>query len=208
MTLTSSVPVRFASSAPGERAASPGAAGACPDNAAAKSSRVIRPAGPLPATFARSMPASRARRRVAGEAMTRPPPEAGGAAFGAVPWPLLRGAVAATVAAAVTAGAPAGGAAGAAGDSAAAAESVSNTISSEPTLTISPGAPLTVSTRPVTGAGTSTAALSVITSAMSWSSLTRSPTLTCQATISASTVPSPRSGILKTYRLIATPSPS
>ncbi len=43
----------------------------------------------------------------------------------------------------------------------------SNTISGEPTATLSPGAPLTDSTRPLTGAGTSTAALSVITSTMS-----------------------------------------
>jgi hypothetical protein len=77
-------------------------------------------------------------------------------------------------------------------------ESVSKTTSSEPTGTMSPGAALRASTRPLTGAGTSTAALSVITSAMIWSSSTRSPTLTCQATTSASTVPSPRSGILNT----------
>ncbi len=63
---------------------------------------------------------------------------------------------------------------------------------------MSPGPPVSDTTRPVTGAGTSTAAFSVITSAMTWSSVIWSPTLTCQATISASTVPSPRSGILKT----------
>jgi hypothetical protein len=63
---------------------------------------------------------------------------------------------------------------------------------------MSPGTPVSDSTRPVTGAGTSTAAFSVMTSAMIWSSVTASPTFTCQATISASTVPSPRSGILNT----------
>src|SRR5260370_1126061 len=43
----------------------------------------------------------------------------------------------------------------------------SNTISGEPTATLSPGAPVIDTTRPLTGAGTSTAALSVITSTMS-----------------------------------------
>src|SRR5439155_13109461 len=40
--------------------------------AAARSSRRMRPPGPDPATVARSIPASRARRRFAGDAMTRP----------------------------------------------------------------------------------------------------------------------------------------
>ena len=52
--------------------------------------------------------------------------------------------------------------------------------------------------RPVTGAGISTAAFSVMTSHITWSSCTRSPGFTCQATTSAETVPSPRSGILNT----------
>ena len=42
----------------------------------------------------------------------------------------------------------------------------SNTISGEPTATLSPGFPVTEMTLPLTGAGTSTAALSVITSTM------------------------------------------
>ena len=46
--------------------------------------------------------------------------------------------------------------------------------------------------------GISTAAFSVMTSHITWSSCTRSPGFTCQATTSAETVPSPRSGILKT----------
>jgi hypothetical protein len=37
-------------------------------------------------------------------------------------------------------------------------------MSGEPTAILSPGEPLTDTTRPLTGAGTSTAALSVITS--------------------------------------------
>src|SRR5271163_3217428 len=40
--------------------------------AAARSSRRMRPPGPDPVTVARSMPASRARRRLAGDAMTLP----------------------------------------------------------------------------------------------------------------------------------------
>src|SRR3989440_7093186 len=85
---------------------------------------------------------------------------------------------------------------------------VSNTISSEPTGTMSPGEPVVESTRPLTGAGTSTAAFSVITSTTTSSSATVSPGLTRQLTISASTVPSPRSGSLKTYLLTAPPSPA
>jgi hypothetical protein len=53
-------------------------------------------------------------------------------------------------------------------------------------------------TKPETGEVISTVALSVITSTIGWSSSTVSPTLTRQATISASAVPSPTSGSLKT----------
>ena len=99
-------------------------------------------------------------------------------------------------------------AAGAGVACAAASGFVSNTISSEPTGTMSPGEPVVESTRPPTGAGTSTAALSVITSTNTSSSATVSPGLTRQLTISASTVPSPRSGSLKTYLLTPPPSPA
>src|SRR5579862_7527980 len=44
--------------------------------------------------------------------------------------------------------------------------SVSNTINSDPTGTMSPGPPVVERTRPLTGAGSSTAAFSVITSTM------------------------------------------
>src|ERR1700722_6623089 len=40
--------------------------------AVCKSARMIRPPGPEPATVVRSMPASLARRRLAGDVMTRP----------------------------------------------------------------------------------------------------------------------------------------
>ncbi len=51
-------------------------------------------------------------------------------------------------------------------------------------------------TLPATGLSISTVALSVIMSASCWSSAIVSPTLTCQATISASAMPSPMSGSL------------
>src|SRR5450631_2815555 len=121
--------------------------------AATKSPRKMRPPGPLPAMLAKSIPASRARRRFAGEAITRP--DRGGAG-------------------AVTAGSVAAGAAGTTGIAAAALAAGagsapaanSNTINGEPTATLSPGSPVIDTTRPLTGAGTSTAALSVITSTM------------------------------------------
>ena len=50
------------------------------------------------------------------------------------------------------------------------------------------------STLPATGEGISTVALSVITSAMDWSSATMSPGCTCQVTSSTSAMPSPISG--------------
>jgi hypothetical protein len=52
--------------------------------------------------------------------------------------------------------------------------------------------------RPETGEGISTVALSVITSASTWSSWTSSPTLMCHSTSSTSAMPSPMSGILIT----------
>src|ERR1700722_10099008 len=48
----------------------------------AKSVRKIRPPGPEPATVVRSMPASLARRRLAGEGMNRPGRATGGGAAG------------------------------------------------------------------------------------------------------------------------------
>src|SRR5258707_1414933 len=110
---------------------------------------MIRPPGPEPATVVRSMPASLARRRFAGDVITRPARAMDTTAAG----------VAAAAGAAEAGAAIVGGAV---------APSVnSNTISGEPTATLSPGAPVADTTRPLTGAGTSTAALSVITSTMS-----------------------------------------
>ena len=147
-----------------------------------RSSGVMRPPVPLPAIAARSTPASWARRRVAGEARTDAEGTGDAGAAGA-------------------AAPPAGTA-----DLAVPVSVVSKVASSDPTAMTSPGLPLMVSTRPLTGAGISTTALSVDISTSGWSSLTTSPGFTCQATISAETVPSPRSGSLKTWRLIDSPS--
>jgi hypothetical protein len=178
----------------------------------------IRPAMPVPETVVRSSPASAARRRLAGEAMMRlcvpvpfafapEPADCAAAAtccFSDVAGDLCGGAPpdATSVARRCGASGSAGGGAGvfAAGAAPAAADvaSVSNTTSSEPTATMSPGCPVIERIRPVTGAGISTAAFSVMTSHITWSSCTRSPGFTCHATTSAETVPSPRSGILNT----------
>src|SRR5580704_6484348 len=124
-----------------------------------KSARTIRPPGPEPATVVRSMPASLARRRLAGEVMTRPGRRAGTAAAGLVRAPADADAAAAGAAAGAGAEDAGGAGAGAATvASAGLAPSLnSNTISGEPTATLSPGAPVTDTTRPLTGAGTSTA---------------------------------------------------
>ncbi len=169
-----------------------------------KSSRTMRPFGPEPRTCDRSIPASCARLRIAGEVATRP-------SRSADPLPELapladRGALApervAWGAGALGAERAAAGTGALAAVCACPPSSVSNTMSSEPTGTDSPGLPVVETTLPLTGEGTSTAALSVITSTMTSSSATTSPGFTRQATISAWTVPSPRSGSLNTCRLI------
>ena len=108
------------------------------------------------------MPASCARRRLAGEVMIRPPTGAADAAATGAAASGVRVAGRAAGAEALCVGLAAGGLAAAA----VAAGAVSNTMSGEPTAILSPGAPRMESTRPLTGAGTSTAALSVITSTM------------------------------------------
>ena len=102
--------------------------------------------------------------------------------------------------AAAVAGAAAGAAAAAAGFAASAfrlpAPSISRRISSAPTASDSPTLPPSATTVPCTGDGISTVALSVMTSARIWSSVTASPGWTRQATTSHSAIPSPTSGIL------------
>ena len=174
------------------------------DSTASRSSRLMRPPGPLPGTAFRSTPASRARRRVAGEVMTRAG-FAGAllragrgvrAGIGASVW-IVTGVRVGTEA---STGTSAGGC-----DCDSFEPAVSKEINSAPTGIELPGTPASARTRPVTGAGISTTALSVETSAIVWPSTTSSPGLTCQATISAATVPSPRSGILKLWTLMCPP---
>src|SRR5262245_34567050 len=69
-----------------------------------------------------------------------------------------------------------------------------NSTSGAPTLTRSPLAPNIRAIVPLHGDGTSTTALSVSTETSGWLATTWSPSLTNQATISASSRPSPRSG--------------
>src|SRR3569833_3011036 len=66
--------------------------------------------------------------------------------------------------------------------------------SGAPTGRSCPGSPCSADTTPANGTGTSTAAFAVSTSTTIWSTLTVSPTLTCQFRIAASVRPSPRSG--------------
>src|SRR5512139_1771866 len=63
-------------------------------------------------------------------------------------------------------------------------------------------------TRPALGLGTVTVALSVITSAITSSSLTVSPSFTCHLTSSPSITPSPRSGSLNSKRAMGVRVPS
>src|SRR5690606_13845264 len=83
--------------------------------------------------------------------------------------------------------------------------STSSLMSADPTGMTSPTFPPRASTLPCTGDGTCTVALSVMTSASTWSSTTSSPSLTCHSTSSTSAMPSPMSGILITYTPMSRP---
>src|ERR1700748_1165578 len=82
------------------------------------------------------------------------------------------------------------------------AVSVVMVLSGWATAMVVPGAAWSSVTTPAKGIGTSTTALAVSTSATTWSTLTTSPALTCQVTISASSSPSPRSGSRKSGMVI------
>src|SRR3984957_10755162 len=171
----------------------------------------MRPAGPEPCTNLRSTPASRALRRTAGAASGFSPGGRGAPVFGSGWRPAAfwssdgRGGGLAADASGAGSGLALGGGGGswaggrdfgAAGRSESGMPGASMRISSAPTASTSPTAPPSASTLPATGVGISTVALSVMTPATTWSSLTRSPTLTAHSTISASATPSPTSGIL------------
>ncbi|MCY1295844.1 hypothetical protein D9M70_452040 [compost metagenome] len=170
-----------------------------------RSSWVMRPAGPVPATWRRSTPLSLARRRTAGEASafsSRSP----------VAWPFVIGAFASTltgcvglatgaVASTFTAGCSSAFAASllsTAGAAVSPSPAISMRTSGAFTATVSPTSAPSQSTVPVTGEGISTVALSVMTAASTMSSRTGSPGFTCHSTSSASATPSPTSGILIT----------
>ena len=76
-------------------------------------------------------------------------------------------------------------------------------IGSPVTGTVSPSWARSSTSFPSAGAPISTVALSVMTSTMSWSSLTVSPALTFQDVISPSATPSPMSGSLNSMFGIA-----
>src|ERR1700722_15187246 len=171
----------------------------------------MRPAGPEPCTNLRSTPASRALGRTAGAASGFSPGGRGAPVFGSGWRPAAfwssdgRGGGLAADASGAGSGLALGGGGGscccgrdfgAAGRSESGMPGASMRISSAPTASTSPTAPPSASTLPATGVGISTVALSVMTPATTWSSLTRSPTLTAHSTISASATPSPTSGIL------------
>src|SRR5437773_1300851 len=161
----------------------------------------MRPAGPLPRTNCSSMPRSHAWRRTAGDAIGLSP--------------LSRAADATCAAGLIGVGSASfcgagGGGAGTAtasfGTAAGALRtlpvpSTSMRISSDPTAITLPISPPSDCTVPTTGDGISTVALSVITSASTWSSATVSPGFTCHATSSTSAMPSPMSGM----RITCTP---
>ncbi|OQC00847.1 MAG: hypothetical protein BWX79_02943 [Alphaproteobacteria bacterium ADurb.Bin100] len=186
---------------------------------ASRSACTIRPAGPVARTRSSGMPSSQARRRTAGEAIGRSkalPCVTRAAAAASMACrtrsPASSGGGTAKVGRTGTAGSWAGWAAGRAVPAAGAAPafrlpspSTSRRISSEPTATARPMLPPSVSTRPATGEGISTVALSVITSASTWSATTVSPSFTCQATSSTSAMPSPMSGVLMMYVPIMPP---
>lgn len=138
----------------------------------------------------RSTPSSRATRRALGTARTLPSAVLTRAGWAA---PLLAGAAAAAATGA------AAGAEAAAG--AAAPAPVTRWKITSPTGTVTPSSTRRLEMVPAAGAGTSTVALSVITSTTGWCSSTEAPSSTSHWTISPSAMPSPISGSLNSMVL-------
>src|SRR5436190_2492726 len=179
------------------------AAFGAPRTKASRSSWPIRPAGPVPRTWRRSTPASRARRRTAGDASGFSPGGRGGptgarlaGASGAVGTLGAEDRGTAAITGAVGRSAGGGASRGAATTSSLPSPATSRRTSSAPTATTPPTSAPSATTVPATGDGISTVALSVMTAARSWSSNTDWPTSTCHSTSSASATPSPTSGSL------------
>src|SRR4051794_40265501 len=141
---------------------------------------VMRPPGPDPVTFARSMPSAAAMRAATGEIL---------ASDG-----IGRGS---TVAARLPSPSPsAAGSAGASGVVAAAPfVAVVMRAMTWPTVTVSPSPASTSVIVPAAGAGSSTSILSVEISAIAWPSSTVSPAATCHSTSVPSETDSPAVGV-------------
>src|SRR4051794_20668552 len=140
---------------------------------------VIRPPGPEPLTFARSIPSAAAMRAATGETF-----ESDGIGVGAI-----------LVAPAPS---PSPSVAGAAGSAGVAAEApfvaVVIRAMTWPTVTVSPASTRTSVIVPADGAGSSTSILSVEISAIAWPSSTLSPAATCHSTSVPSETDSPAVG--------------
>ena len=106
----------------------------------------------------------------------------------------------------------AGSAAGAAGTAGAgppgcgAAPGTSTAMIGVPTSTVWPSGTSSAATTPANGLGSSTTALAVSMSTMIWFTVTVSPGLTRQVTMSASVSPSPTSGSRNSRRCVVTDS--
>ena len=166
------------------------AAGA-PDLAASTSDLTTRPCGPEPLMLFRSRPAADARRRASGEAKTREPSAATGAAgAGAAGAGAAAGAAAAGFGASTALGASTFGA------GAGLSPSPASFAISALTLTFSvPAGTRMASTTPSSTASTSMVALSVSISAITSPALTVSPTLTCHLARVPSSMVGDRAGI-------------
>src|SRR5271166_125502 len=192
---------------------------------ASRSSCVMRPAGPVPGTWRRSTPASRARRRTAGAAMGFSPSGRGGPcknccreAVGAgllvldtgeasarFSEPAMRGSGVSVGSVPSAAGASCGDVCSPIAVGVLPSPGALRRTRSEPTATTSPTSAPSQTISPEIGDGISTVALSVITAASVASARTRSPILTCHSTSSASATPSPTSGSLITCSAISLP---
>ena len=176
-----------------------------PATNASMSACLILPAGPLPLSEPRSIPASLALFLTAGLAKIGAPVPLvmTGAISGAGVVGFLEGFSTSTFFSSISGGAVSSGSAfnseGTFSDALTGvvpAAPVSNSINTEPTAIMSPTSPFRDTTVPSVGDGIVTVALSVITSTTGSSSETESPTETCHVTTSPSTTPSPISGNL------------
>jgi len=153
----------------------------------------MRSFGPVPFTFERSTPSSRANARTEGEACARLKASVStGAAAGVGAEGAAAGAGFSSATRGAAAGAGADGASAAAGAAAPLADNVRSTL---PSLTLSPTFTFSACTVPADGEGTSIVALSDSSVTSGSSALTASPALTNTSMIGTS-LKSPMSGTL------------